>query len=391
MLKNDSDEENGNNYYDTIDDEYFDAQYKEIRERMNEMYDTQREDIFNYIDTNNIDKNNTNNLTVNDSQPKTNADVNTINKKYKYRGLSVLMKKDLKNYIQDCGFTTGNIIICAYQVNTTGLLPFLQFIMTQNGRIQGLSNSNSNTTTYSMPKFKYSENQYILETCGMMLDMLLMYGTESKTPQYKYNGFIQEENNFYVFFDFSNYNIEHQHMILQNDLSLVLIDEIMNHKKVGNINIDKCIVDFFSVNHEFLQLADSNNNNYEIPAVVYSGNIGNMVDFTYIFGVSKSNTEWNYEPYYYFTDYNNAIEQSYVLKQNYNCDYPKTSYSISCGVIRFAVFLGNTEIYKNQANMNSSSDSIYINGDSSNNKPYWATQKYEQQTSLSTQFITSKY
>ena len=41
--------------------------------------------------------------------------------------------------------------------------------------------------------------------------------------------------------------------------------------------------------------------------------------------------------------------------------------------------------------MNSSSDSIYINGDSSNNKPYWATQKYEQQTSLSTQFITSKY
>ena len=371
-------EDDGYNYYDAVDDDEhndfdFDLQYADLRNRMNELYESQKSELFHFIDDNNNNNNNENETDNNNE------------KHYNYYGVNLLLKTDLGKYINDGGYMLGNIFICAYQVNTTGQFPFLQYLMNFKRPDEG-----STTNVVSLPRFPYlMQHPNILQTCNLMLDSVLMHGTQSDVPQYNYKGFAQQGNDFFVFFDFSNYNIEHQHMLFQNDFQLVLIDEIVNHKKMCNYNIDKSAVDFFSNNPELLFLTDNNNKYYETPTSVYSGNIGNMVDFTYIFGVSKTTTELLRDPYYYFTDYNNAVGQSCLKKNDYFVEYPKSKQDILCSVIRFAVFLGHMEI-KDQTQLAEAMtdspmncDSIYISGRSQ----YWALQKYEQQTSLSTHYV----
>ena len=412
--EDDEDNDNDYNYFDAAEDmeesDEFDTQYQEIRKRMNELYETpstvvsgvqslpsafgygslqtQKTDLFNDIANTNAAKKNANDLervealsTEPDSQ-----------RRYKYRGLKMLIKKDVGQYIQNSGYmeraegdekrfnsvdvsrrsSQGNIYICAYQVNTSGQLPFLQFVMTR-----------TNQKALNLPNFKYNDTPNVLEMCRCTLDIILTTGTSMSVPQHKYQGFAQDGNNFYVFFDFSQYNLESQHFLLQDEVYLVLIDEFINHKQIGKYTIDKTAIDFFSINPELLYLTDANNNNYETPAVLYSGNIGNMVDFTYIFGVSKSTTEYFNDPQYYFTNYANAIEQSNELKKNYENKYPGSI--TTRGVIRFAVFLGSMEIYSlTTDNIIDNAQSIYLKN---NTHSYWIVKNYEQQTSLSTHNI----
>jgi hypothetical protein len=393
---NDNDNDNDYNYYDAAEDmeesDEFDTQYQEIRKRMNELYETQKTDLFNDIANTNAAKKNANDLeraealsTEPDGKRSykysrgcdgaervvTDPEYGTI---VEYSGLKMLTKKDVGQYIQNSGYTQGNIYICAYQVNTTGQLPFLQFVMTR-----------SKQNTMSLPNFKYNDTPNILEMCRCTLDIILTHGTSMSIPQHKYQGFAQDGNNFYVFFDFSQYNLESQHFLLQDDVYLVLIDEFINHKQIGKYTIDKTAIDFFSINPELLYLTDSNNNNYETPAVLYSGNIGKMVDFTYIFGVSKSTSEYLHDPHYYFTNYANAIEQSNELKKKYDDEYPGSF--TTRGVIRFAVFLGSMEIYSSDHFKTESItdfQSIYLKNDTHS---YWIVKNYEQQTSLSTHNI----
>ena len=376
MNQKEEDEDNDNdyNYFDAAEDmeesDEFDTQYQEIRKRMNELYETQKTDLFNDIANTNAAKKNANDLervealsTEPDSQ-----------RRYKYNGLKMLTKKDVGQYIQNSGYTQGNIYICAYQVNTSGQLPFLQFVMTR-----------SKQNTMSLPIFMYTNTPNILEMCKCTLDLILSCLTSMSIPQHKYQGFAQDGNNFYVFFDFSQYNLESQHFLLQDEIYLVLIDEFINHKQIGKYTIDKTSIDFFSINPELLYLTDGNNNIYETPAVLYSGNIGKMVDFTYIFGVSKSTTEYFNDPHYYFTNYANAIEQSNELKKKYENEYPGSF--TTRGVIRFAVFLGSMEIYSSDhLKPGSMTDfqSIYLKN---NTHSYWIVKNYEQQTSLSTHNI----
>ena len=368
------DEYNDYNYYDAAEDmeesDEFDTQYQEIRKRMNELYETQKTDLFNDIANTNAAKKNANDA---ESVEALSTEPDS-RRSYKYNGLKMLIKKDVGQYIQNSGYTQGNIYICAYQVNTTGQLPFLQFVMTR-----------SQENKMNLPNFNYNDTPNILEMCRCTLDIILTNGTSMSVPQHKYQGFAQDGNNFYVFFDFSQYNLESQHFLLQDEVYLVLIDEFINHKQIGKYTIDKTAIDFFSINPELLYLTDSNNNNYETPAVLYSGNIGKMIDFTYIFGVSKSTSEYLHDPHYYFTNYTNAIEQSNDLKKKYDNEYPGSF--TTRGVIRFAVFLGSMEIYSSDHFKTESItdfQSIYLKNDTHS---YWIVKNYEQQTSLSTHNI----
>ena len=384
--EDDEDNDNDYNYFDAAEDmeesDEFDTQYQEIRKRMNELYETQKTDLFNDITNTNAAKKNANDLdrvealsTEPDSQTPSLPSAygyGSLQRRYKYNGLKMLTKKDVGQYIQNSGYTQGNIYICAYQVNTSGQLPFLQFVMTR-----------TNQKALNLPNFKYNDTPNVLEMCRCTLDIILTTGTSMSVPQHKYQGFAQDGNNFYVFFDFSQYNLESQHFLLQDEVYLVLIDEFINHKQIGKYTIDKTSIDFFSINPELLYLTDGNNNIYETPAVLYSGNIGKMVDFTYIFGVSKSTTEYFNDPQYYFTNYHNAIEQSNELKKKYEDEYPGSF--TTRGVIRFAVFLGSMEIYSlTTDNIIDNAQSIYLKN---NTHSYWIVKNYEQQTSLSTHNI----
>ena len=87
---------------------------------------------------------------------------------------------------------------------------------------------------------------------------------------------------------------------------------------------------------DLIFLTDKNNNKYEIPKACYVSSTNTMVNFTFVFGVSKrieKNTAILGQ-YYYFTDYDNCT------KNNNDGD----------GVIRVAVFLGKTLVKLNLPN-----------------------------------------
>jgi hypothetical protein len=104
----------------------------------------------------------------------------------------------------------------------------------------------------------------------------------------------------------------------------------------------------------FCFLKNKDNVNYEVPIIGYVGKCASMLNFTYVFGVSKSDNSAILGPYFYFTDYLNAINQGGWSKDGKSesrhdkllTDNSKGRYK-SGGIIRFALFMDKTKVIQN--------------------------------------------
>ena len=149
------------------------------------------------------------------------------------------------------------------------------------------------------------------------------------------NGALQiNEKEWIVFVELSDesFPIKNQDKVTQ----FVLVDEIMNTKHVCDMKIDKKVSNFFYSYSDFLFLQDKKTNQpIETPVVVYVGSHESMLEFTYVFGVVK--TQNILGSYYYFTDYANAMNQVQQIKGKK-------------GIIRFAIFVGKMLVKWNDKN-----------------------------------------
>ena len=112
------------------------------------------------------------------------------------------------------------------------------------------------------------------------------------------------DTDFYLFIDISVLKLETNYQ----SLNMVLMDEIMNTKQMNNINIAEEVTNFFLTNNEFIYLNDEKERNIEIPKVVYVGKPEKTLEFTFVFGNTKSLEKSKnslFGPYYYFTDLQN--------------------------------------------------------------------------------------
>ena len=129
------------------------------------------------------------------------------------------------------------------------------------------------------------------------------------------------------------------------------MDEIVNHKSVCNFSIDTNTSGFFERNKEFIYLHDKDGDPYEPPTVAYTGCRASMLEFMSVFGTPPSDDiNLLMGPYYYFTDYNKAIEQGSWPNKQAKDNMPENikldtfdRYDKG-GVIRFALFLGNMKV-----------------------------------------------
>ena len=112
----------------------------------------------------------------------------------------------------------------------------------------------------------------------------------------------------------------------------VLVDEIVNRRKMNNMLIKSSISTFFELNDSLCFLLDENECLYEVPTVAYTFKDKSKLNFTAIFG--EPNRNGILGPYYYFTGYKNANDRK-----------PKGG-----GIVRFAVFTGNTKYIENMPN-----------------------------------------
>lgn len=264
---------------------------------------------------------------------------------YNYRVKNLLMR-DVALFADTNEYSS--IILCVYKVDTSGKFPFLQFLLTDNGL--------SKLSLPSLPIFNAFNKSNLISYSNVFLSGLLeVKNFEKFNEQIEFDGFFEFGSNLYLFYDVTkcDYNFDDTSLFYQ--LRFALTDEILNHKNVCNLEICNDTINFFLKNDTINYLHDINNEAYEIPVVGFVGKpTPGKLKFTGIFGESPKDKTAILGPYYYFTDYFNAVKQS-NLSNEYNSEtifnnIIKNNINKKGGIVRFALFTGQTKYIENMPN-----------------------------------------
>lgn len=343
-------------------------------------------------------------------------------KTYYYQGLECLNTDINELYNTIYG---ARVYICMYSVNTNAKHPFLEYLLLKN------KHRDIYPDILTFPMFLYYKDlgMDILNESDKLRELLVL-----KIDETKFKGYLLEENDgmndVYLFYELDKTleDIGKGEIYRNNGIWKATIDEMVNSRLICNFPVDDSVTVFFIKNTQFMFLYKYNDkeNNiiYETPTVVYNGVDESKLYFNYVFGVSKKSSEEIMGPFYYFTDYNNAIKMSIETHKN---KYQNIETDKKIGIIRSVVFLGVnkvpmnypednhdeshlnsilTSIDNNNANTNRISDhdglwsnqydSVYLgrllldDGKLINGTPLWVVKDYEQQTSLSYHYLSSK-
>ena len=343
----------------------------EFNERINTMYQEERDALQAYFNSANIK-----------APIRQESDESPSTSNYTYPGLN-LLDDDLEYCANNYEF--GNIHICPYYITETEKMPFLQFILRKYDK-----NHETKSDLITFPSFEYVRNFPTMNFSNYILDVMHA-AYKIKNGMYEYKGFVNKDNQFYVFYDFSKCVINVHDLYRMNDLWLVTMDEIMNHSKVCNFPLDPAVTSFFSdVNNiDFGYLKDRDGNIIETPIVGYIGASSRHLEFISCFGISETMQEKLPTPHYYFTDYQKAIKMAgWSNKDNVEGNAVDDNFKYSKGgIIRFALFVGDVKIYSEntKGDVKSSYDSMYIGSDDGH--PLWALTHYDQQYPLTCHYI----
>jgi hypothetical protein len=380
-------------------------------------------------------------------------------KSYCYQAMDCL-NSDI-NTLNNCCTDGTRIHLCMYNVNTTAKHPFLEFYLIKN------RHDDFYPDVLCFPAFFYYNemNTDISNESKKIFKMLFIDLTNVK-----FKGYLLEETNglcdAYLFYEYKNVveessaptpttdNAIGSGEMYRNDIVWkVVLDEIVNSRLVCNFQINDMVTYFFLKNPQFMFLHKYNNNEnniiYETPTVVYNGVNESMLYFKYIFGIPKTNYDGVMGPFYYFTDYKNAVKMSIdsynskynttpnsdgdispttqqnVLSNILNTTFMKTDKKI--GIVRSVIFLGVNKVPMNypedehdesfhssilssidneNAQINRISDhdglwtekydSVYVgkllldNGKLITGTPLWVVKDYNQQASISYHYLSSK-
>ena len=275
--------------------------------------------------------------------------VEEINKSYQYNALTNLISEheEIEDYILN--IKNGkedilNIKLCIYEVNTEShYKPFLRFLLNKN--------YNDELQFFSVNQFQLMLNcKTFLEYLNDYLKLILSNYLVNKDLTYDVKGLIRENNILYLFVDVTKMKLFIDDKYKTNELWFVLMDEIMNVKSVCDMAIHDSVTDFFHCYPEFIFIQDAQNENIEIPMVVYVGKYEKLLEFTYVFGNTKyADEKAVLGPYYYFTDFVTAIRQGgwtehekpQLIKDNILITDNEYGRYKKGGIVRIAIFTGN--------------------------------------------------
>jgi hypothetical protein len=244
----------------------------------------------------------------------------SFHKYYNYPIKSILLKDlDRINYLENF----KNINLCLYKVNSNGLYPFLNYLLTLN--------ENKIFTFPKLPNYSSLTKENMVTYSKVYLSGILQENNfEEFSKNVLFDGFQEYNHDIYLFFDVTNciVNIKLDHF--SQNIIFGLLDEIVNHKKICDINVDLNVNSFFINNDYLLYLYDDLNQPYETPVIGFVAKINESeTNFTMTFGETAKNKSAILGPYFYFTDFNKANSK---------------------GIIRFALFLGKTKYIENTPN-----------------------------------------
>jgi len=245
----------------------------------------------------------------------------------------------------------SKINLCVYKINTSGKYPFLQYILLNNG-------FNSFTLPVLPIYSSFNKNNIITYSNVFLSSILQVVDFEDFSSKIQFDGVYEYSNNLYLFFDISICEINIDETYLSSQVRFALCDEILNHQSICNIPISYDTSMFFLKNKSINYIYDNNNEPYEIPVVGYVGKpTPEKLNFVFTFGESAKNKSAILGPYYYFTDFNNAIREG-GWSQNYQPEYMygklitdnDNGRYVKGGVVRFSLFGGKTKYIENMIN-----------------------------------------
>jgi hypothetical protein len=233
----------------------------------------------------------------------------------------------IKNFLtKDFDNTNVNeILLCVYTVNTSGKYPFIQYLLS--------NNMFNNLTLPVLPRFSsFSKNNLISYATVFLSSILQVVDFEEFNSEIGFDGFYEYKQNLYLFFDVTKCKLNIDDNCSSTPLRFALIDEIINRCYVCDIMISSETVNFFIDNNSINYLYDLKNQEYEHPIVGFVGKqTPEKMNFVSIFGESAKNKSAILGPYYYFTDFKNALKQG-------------------SKIVRFALFTGKTKFIENAPN-----------------------------------------
>jgi hypothetical protein len=248
-----------------------------------------------------------------------------------------------------------NLFLVPYKINLDGPEPFNTFLLWNNIIENNLVFPKLDIDILSINLNDYILFSSIIKCYLFSLNIHTNYENFEKNCNFK--GIYLYNNSIYVFIDLTKIDIDVS-LIYRNSLSwFVLMDEIVNKKNVCNLNIGKEVTNFFLDNNIFLYFKNSNNDQIEIPTVVYSGTHEKLLPFNYLFGKSKDDSNSILGSNYYFTDFTNSVRNG-GWSSNYEPEFrhgvlltDKNSGKYKKGgIVRYAIFLGNCLIKENMPN-----------------------------------------
>jgi len=268
---------------------------------------------------------------------------------YNYK-IGHFLVKDL-NLLADDTNKYLKIFLCIYTINTSGKYPFIQYLLSNNGfNLMSLP---------VLPVFNSFNRDTIVRYSKVFLSGIFQVDNfEEFNKKIEFDGFYEYNDSLYLFFDTTKCNLDIDDIYLSSPIRFALIDEILNRQSICNIKIKADTINFFINNDSINYLYDENNEAYEHPIVGFVGKPSfEKIKFTHMFGESPKNKLGILGPYFYFTDFSNAIMQG-GWSHNYKPEYmnnkliteDENDKYLKVGIVRFALFTGSTKYVENMPN-----------------------------------------
>lgn len=249
--------------------------------------------------------------------------------KYKFKFI-VRLTERIENEITPDKYTQYHL--CVYNVNTDGKFPFLRYLLTNTGYHL--------LSFPKLPRYSFPDYEAFVHYSVVFLSGLLeIVDFNEFKDDIVFNGVHEFENHLYIYFDITKCKIFLDEIHLSKRLRIALVDEMVNHRKVCNVPVDKNTIDYMANNIDMCYLHEQKNNvPYELPIVGYVGkSTEKKMKFVNVFGESAKDKTAILGPYYYFTDLENSIKQCLNGKEG-------------GGIVRFALFMGITKYIENLPN-----------------------------------------
>ena len=269
---------------------------------------------------------------------------------YNYKALDTL-HMNIDEYLSENIIT--KIEICGFEIDNSGMEPFIKYLMTKDLLFDIMY------FPLEILDFKdLISESLIIYTKIKLYSLLSLKDYKDYNNKIKFKGFYILNNTVKIFYDLTECKLQLNDVHKLSSFWFCLIDEIINYNNILNFIFEESVIDFFKNNIEFCFLYDRNNVKYEVPSLAYVGRNGtSILNFTYVFGVSPKDKNGILGPYYYFTNFQNAVKEGFSSvdlnseTQKYkNVSEDKNDKYKNVGVVRFALFLGKMKKIENFQN-----------------------------------------